>query len=124
MGKKILLIEDNPAMRNIIKINLQKEGYEVIAAEQGEEAILKITFELKPDLIITDLMMPVKDGFQFIKEFREGFTEFKDVPIIVLSAKNQKQDVVRAIKYGANDYITKPFEREDLFEKIDKHLPE
>ncbi len=116
--KSILLVEDNVSMRKIIEINLKQEGYDVTVADQGEEAILKVTFEIKPDLVITDLMMPVKDGFQFVNEFRKGFEEYKNVPIIVLSAKNQKEDVLRAIKVGANDYIVKPFQREELITKV------
>ncbi len=120
--KNILLIEDNAAMRKILKLNLEKLGYFVKEAGQGEEAILKITFEFKPDLIITDLMMPVKDGYQFIDEFRKGFVELSHIPIIVLSAKGQKDDVLRAIKIGANDYLVKPFKREELISKIENYL--
>ncbi len=117
---KILLIEDAEAMRTILKFNLEDYNYIVEEARNGAEALLKINNNYKPDIIITDLMMPGMDGFTFIKEFKTKFKIYNDVKIIVLSAKNRKDDVLKAIELGANEYIIKPFEIKDIIETIKK----
>ena len=121
----VLVIEDHSAIRKLLKKNLTKKFHcTVIEAENGEEGISKIKKEIKPDLIITDIMMPKMDGFNFIREFRIDFEEYKNVPILVLSAKKDKSDVIKAIEAGANDYIIKPFNVKDLLKKIEKLLEE
>ena len=117
---KVLIVEDSKTIREILKTGLKYRGCYVVEAVNGEEGILKVSLDFKPDLVITDLMMPVMDGYEFIKEFRKGFEEYKEVPIIVLSVKNSKDDIMKAIKLGANDYVVKPFNMLSLIQKIQK----
>ena len=117
---KILVLDDNPAIRRVIKLNLQKLGHTVADFSNGEDGLTKLRAGFKPDLVITDIMMPVMNGFDFIREFRADYKEYKNVPIIVISAKKEKTDVVKAIQMGANDYIIKPFNTEELLQKVKK----
>ena len=111
---RILLAEDEPDMAMGLRDNLQFEGYEVITATDGEEAIEKAKSE-RPDLILLDVMMPKRDGLEVCKEVRQaGFT----VPILMLTAKSQEIDVVRGLEAGADDYVTKPFSVRELLARI------
>lgn len=111
---RILLAEDEPDMAMGLRDNLQFEGYEVITAVDGEEAIEKAKAE-RPDLIVLDVMMPKRSGLEVCKEVREaGFT----VPILMLTAKSQEIDIVRGLEAGADDYVTKPFSVRELLARI------
>ena len=112
--KKILVIDDELELVDMLKIRLEANNYEVVAAVDGEEGMEKAKSE-KPDLIILDIMMPKKDGYTFIKEMR---TEqgIKSTPVIILTAKEKMKDLF-AIE-GVKDYIVKPFESAELLEKI------
>jgi len=111
---RILLAEDEPDMAMGLRDNLQFEGYEVITASDGEEAIDKAKAE-RPDLIVLDVMMPKRTGLEVCKEVREaGFT----VPILMLTAKSQEIDIVRGLEAGADDYVTKPFSVRELLARI------
>lgn len=120
----ILVVEDDSATRILLKTHLKRAGYNVELATSGDDALLKISTEFHPDLVITDILMPYVDGYQFLKEFRENFEEFKNTPIIVISAVNIKDDVIKALKLGANDYITKPYKMDELIQKVKKLLGE
>lgn len=120
MGEKILIIDDMKLMRNVLKLNLQRLGFTVIEAGDGGEGLEKATADT-PDLVITDIMMANMDGLEFIQLFKMN-KKFKNIPIIVLSAGDRKEDVLNAIKYGANDYIVKPYDTSDLLKKINKLL--
>ena len=118
--KKILVVEDNELLReNIVEI-LELEGFEVSEAEDGNHGI-KAALELKPDLIISDVNMPGKDGFEMLEELRT-YAETKITPFIFLTVKNTMRDLRDGMSLGADDYITKPFDMEDLISAVKKRL--
>lgn len=102
---KILLVEDEESIRGFLKINLVRNDFEVIEADNGEDGIKKALIE-KPDVAILDVMLPGIDGFQVCNKLRE---EFKSMGIIMLTAKGQDMDKIMGLEYGADDYIVKPF---------------
>ena len=112
--KKILVVEDDMDIHNLIKNVLEKERYDVISAYSGTEAILLIE-KKAPDLILLDLMIPGLSGEEIIKKV-------KNIPIIVISAKISSEDKVNALSIGANDYITKPFDTNELLARIKVQL--
>jgi DNA-binding response OmpR family regulator len=123
MSKTVLVVDDLPLMRMVLKRVLQREGYKVLEASNGKVALEVISnLSSLPDLIILDVMMPVMDGFTFINELKEKFAGKVPVPIIILSARETKEDVLKAIELGARDYIVKPFENNELLTKIKKIL--
>lgn len=110
----ILLAEDELALGTIVKESLETRGFEVLYAKDGEEA-KSIYLQLKPELLVLDVMMPRKDGFTLVKEVRKMDDR---VPIIFLTAKSRTEDVVEGFGYGANDYLKKPFSMEELIVRI------
>ena len=117
--KKILLVEDDPNFGIVLKDYLIMNDYEVTHAKNGMEGFEKFKKD-DCDLCILDVMRPYKDGFTLAKEIREKNT---DVPIIFLTAKAMKEDVLKGYKVGADDYLQKPVENEVLLEKISELLP-
>ncbi len=117
MDKKILVVDDEKSIADIVKFNLEKEGYTVDLAYDGEEAIGKV-YEVLPDLILLDIMLPKKDGFQVLREIRE---EFK-IPVLMLTAKEEEVDKVLGLELGADDYITKPFSMRELVARVKANL--
>jgi len=111
---RILVAEDEPAMLMGLKDNLQYEGYDVLTATNGEEAF-ELARNNRPDLVLMDVMMPKVDGFEATRRIREA--GFK-VPILMLTARAQEDDVVRGLELGADDYITKPFKLAELLARI------
>ena len=104
--KKILVAEDEEVLLNVLKDRFEAEGWEVITARDGEEAVVAIR-KSRPDLVLLDLLMPKKDGFEVLKEIR-GDPEFKTLPIIVvLSNLGSDEDIKKALALGANDYFVK-----------------
>ena len=120
--KKILVVEDEPHIAKLVSFILEGAGYEVIQAYVGAEGIEKAQTE-KPDLIVLDVMMPNLDGFQVAKMLTSDPTT-KRIPIVMLSSKAQFEDKMRGLESGAVDYITKPFEKEELLEKVKECLEE
>lgn len=112
----ILVADDEPALLRLMSFVLQRRGYAMITAANGEEALQKIR-EHRPDLVVLDVMMPRKDGFQVAREVRDD-PELAGTPIIMLSAKAQDEDIERGLAIGVNDYITKPFEPDKLAEAV------
>lgn len=115
--KKILIVDDEKPISDIIKFNLTKEGYDIVTAFDGREAVT-IFEEEKPDLIILDLMLPELDGLDVAKEIRKT----SHVPIIMLSAKDSEFDKVIGLEIGADDYVTKPFSNRELLARVKAHL--
>lgn len=115
--KKILIIEDEKTISDIIKFNLTKEGYETDFAYDGKTGLEK-GISSKPDLILLDVMLPVMDGFQVCKKIREQST----VPILMLTAKEEEVDKVLGLELGADDYITKPFGMRELIARIKANI--
>lgn len=114
MTNKILLVEDDQNFGDVLRSYLEMHDYEVTLATDGEEGI-KAYKKSDYDLCITDVMMPKKDGFSLAREIRE---EDKTMPIIFLTAKTLKEDVLEGFKIGADDYITKPFNSEELLYRV------
>ena len=117
MSKKILVVDDEKPISDIIKFNLVKEGYEVDTAFDGDEAIKRV-YQFQPDLILLDVMLPKLDGFQVCKRIRESF----NMPIIMLTAKEEEVDKVLGFELGADDYITKPFGMRELIARVKANL--
>lgn len=117
---KILIIEDVPEIALALRIRLEKAGYEVITASDGEEGLEK-TREGKPDLIILDLMLPKMDGYRVCRliKFDE---ELEHIPIIILTVRDQKKDKTLGREVGANAYIVKPYDFQELLTTIKKLL--
>ena len=111
--KKILIVDDEKPISDIIKFNMTKEGYEVVTAFNGREAIELFEAE-KPDIIILDLMLPEIDGLEVAKTIRKT----SSVPIIMLSAKDSEFDKVIGLELGADDYVTKPFSNRELQARV------
>jgi DNA-binding response OmpR family regulator len=107
--EKILIVDDNIVNRKLLFGILQKEGYELLEAPDGEEAI-KAAVRSLPDLILLDIMMPKKDGYEVCRELKSD-NRFKAIPIVFLSAKAEVEDKIRGLELGAADYVTKPFDR-------------
>ena len=116
-AKKVLIIEDEVSISEIIKFNLLKEGYEIETAYNGEEG-LKKALNLKFDLVLLDIMLPHVDGFQVCRKIRES----SNVPIIMLTAKEEEVDKVLGLELGADDYITKPFGMRELIARIKANI--
>lgn len=113
---RVLVVEDDPSIRKALQINLQLEGYQVLAAEDGEEALQLCSHAAGlPDLVLVDLMLPRLSGLDVIRELR---LRDQDLPIVVLSAKDQEGDKVLALSLGADDYITKPFGLAELLARV------
>ncbi|MGL4791692.1 MAG: response regulator, partial [Anaerotignaceae bacterium] len=117
MDKKVLVVDDEKNIVDIIKFNLKKEGYEVITATNGEEAVIKVYSE-EPDLILLDIMMPIMDGYEACKKIREKF----ETPIIMLTARAEEVDKVLGLELGADDYVTKPFGVRELMARVKANL--
>ncbi|NNU83608.1 response regulator transcription factor [Geobacillus sp. BMUD] len=117
MEKRILVVDDEKPIADILQFNLQKEGYEVICAYDGEEALQKVE-ETMPDLILLDIMLPLKDGMEVCREVRKKY----DMPIIMLTAKDSEIDKVLGLELGADDYVTKPFSTRELLARVKANL--
>ena len=113
MPKKILVVDDEKPISDIIKFNLTKEGFDVDTAYDGEEAVKKVE-EYDPDLMILDLMLPKKDGLEVAREVRQTH----DMPIIMVTAKDTEIDKVLGLEMGADDYVTKPFNPLEVMARI------
>lgn len=113
--KKILLVDDEPNIVMALEYSLKKKGYEVLIARDGEEAI-KIFENIKPCLVILDIMMPKMDGFEVLEKIKEDKEDTSKV--IFLSAKNKEEDIQKGLDAGADDYFTKPFSTKKLLDKI------
>lgn len=119
--KKILLVEDDVFIRDIYDTKLCQENFEVVMAENGSDALVKLENFL-PDLILLDIVMPYMDGMDFLKEFKKN-EKWKDVPIIMLSNLSEKERVDEAMGLGVNDYLIKShFTPSEVVEKINSLL--
>ena len=116
--KKILICDDEKEILEVLQIYLEREGYEVIKAYDGKEAIDIVENDNDVALIIADLMMPKLDGNNLVKKVREN----KNIPIIVLSAKNQDSDKILSLDLGADDYITKPFSPLEIVARVNAQI--
>jgi len=114
---KILVVDDDPSIRQMLSLGLSQEGYEVQTAENGEIALEKIR-QFDPQVIILDIMMPVMDGY----ELCQIIPQISNASTIMLTAKDTSQDIVKGLRMGANDYLVKPFHFEELLARIEVQL--
>ncbi|HLA44816.1 MAG TPA: response regulator transcription factor [Aggregatilineales bacterium] len=112
-ARRILVVDDEPRMINFIRMNLELETFQVIEAHNGLEALEMIRTQL-PDLVLLDIMMPKLDGYETLKMLRE----FSSIPVIMLTAKGEEEDIVYGLELGADDYITKPFSPRELTSRV------
>jgi CheY-like chemotaxis protein len=119
--KTILVVDDMQPMRDILRFSLKKEGYDVVVASNGETALKYAFDENSPDLIVLDIMMPKMDGYEVLRQLRESDAA-KQIPVIFLTAKGQKKDVLKGMELGGNDYVVKPYKFKNLNKKIEKLL--
>ena len=112
-NQKILVVDDEERMARFIRLNLEHDGFQVVEAYRGQEAMDKLRTTL-PDLILLDIMMPDIDGFEVLKMIRE----VSSIPVIMLTAKGEEDDKVKGLELGADDYITKPFSPRELVSRV------
>lgn len=117
MDKKILVVDDEKPIADILQFNLKKEGYTVFCAYDGDEAV-KMVEEIEPDLLILDIMLPKRDGIEVCREVRKKY----EMPIIMLTAKDSEIDKVIGLELGADDYVTKPFSTRELIARVKANL--
>jgi two-component system, OmpR family, KDP operon response regulator KdpE len=112
-GHAILVVDDDPRMLRLLRLNLERAGYRVATEGDGVAALDRVDLE-RPDLILLDVMMPAMDGFTFLARLRE----FSAVPVILLTAKGEERDKVQGLDLGADDYLTKPFGPAELLARV------
>ena len=117
-GERILIVEDDPTMLRGLKDNFEFAGYKVSTASTGEKG-LDAALKLRPELVVLDLMLPGMNGYEICRTIREAEL---DMPIIMLTAKSQEQDIVLGLNLGANDYVTKPFSVKELLARANAFL--
>lgn len=121
MAKRILIVEDEKLISELLKKKLEKEGYEVELAGDGEEGLEKIR-EIRPDLILLDIVMPKKGGFEIMEEMKKE-EEIKKIPVIVISNSGQPVELDRAKNLGAKDWLIKTeFDPQEVLEKVKKQI--
>lgn len=119
---KILLIDDNEDIRNLVTLVVENAGFKVYSAFDGEDGLQK-TIELNPDLILLDSMMPRMSGVEFLEQIRKNKdSKINSIPVIMLTSRSSVEDIDLAIDFGATSYVVKPFRPEKLVEKILKLL--
>jgi DNA-binding response OmpR family regulator len=112
----VLVIDDDPVILELLRVNFEIEGFEVICASDGEEGLKRAQTE-HPDAVISDIMMPRRDGLQLLADLKAD-PSTENLPVILLSAKAQKSEVQQGLDMGADDYITKPFDPLELIDRL------
>jgi DNA-binding NarL/FixJ family response regulator len=120
MGKRILIVDDEPKLLKAVAVTLRGEDYDVLTAGNGAEALININ-KAMPDLIISDIRMPGLDGFQLVKTLRQN-ARTEMIPIIFLTAKDERRDRLESLKKGIDAYLTKPFDPEELIAVVSNIL--
>ena len=118
MKNKILVVDDEESVRQVISYTLEQAGYTVDTAANGDECLDKV-YSFEPDLVLLDLMMPTVDGWEVLRLLRSN-PETEAVPVVLLTAKGEIHDIMFALQQGAADYITKPFGKRELLERISR----
>ena len=117
---KVLVIEDERSLVEVLSINLEREGFEVVVALDGQEGLRQAQLKL-PDLVVLDLMLPGKPGLEVCRELRMG-PRTREIPIIMVTAKAEESDELVGFATGADDYVTKPYSMKVLVQRIKKEL--
>jgi DNA-binding response OmpR family regulator len=120
MPARVLVVDDDPQVLRLMRVNLELEGYDVVSAPDGEEA-LEAVLERRPDVVVCDVMMPGIDGLTVLRTLRANPRTSK-IPFVVVSAKAQRADVKAALDLGADKYITKPFDPQELLDAVENLL--
>jgi DNA-binding response OmpR family regulator len=122
MGKpRVLLVDDDPDLVGLVKFRLARDGYETEHCADGAAAIDLMQKGDVPDLVICDVMMPYRNGFEVLSELRRN-ERWKDVPVIMLTARQSEKDVLAGIRHGADEYLAKPFRPAELMARVEKLL--
>jgi DNA-binding response OmpR family regulator len=121
MARTVLVVDDDPKIVRVVEINLTQAGYQVRTAADGEQALAAVTQE-RPDLVLLDVMMPRLDGFETLKRLKAD-PALTDIPVVMLTARAQDEDVFEGYGTGAQWYLTKPFEPEELRQVVRHLLP-
>ncbi len=116
MHQKILVVEDDPSVQSVVCFKLKSSGFDVIKAENGEEALEQLN-KTRVDLVLVDLMMPVMSGKEFLVTIKKR-ARMKDIPVIILTGKTLEKEVIEGLALGADDYIKKPFSPAELMARI------
>jgi len=117
----ILLVEDDPGIAGLVRFRLEREGYEVRHAADGNQATQEFDNPALPDLVLLDVMLPYKNGYELLAELRAR-PAFSKVPVLMLTSRGREQDVVQGLAGGANDYVLKPFRPAELLARVRKLL--
>jgi len=120
MKKSVLVVDDQPHIVRLIQVNLEKEGFQVTTAADGVEGLQKVR-EIRPDLVILDVIMPRKDGFEVLRDIKSD-PELLDIPVIMLTVKTHNADIVEGLKEGAEMYLPKPFHPKELVALVKRVL--
>jgi two-component system alkaline phosphatase synthesis response regulator PhoP/two-component system response regulator VicR len=120
MSKKVLVVDDQPHIVRLIQVNLEKEGFQVATAGDGVEGLQQAQ-ECQPDLVILDVIMPRKDGFEVLREAKAD-PELAEIPVIMLTVKTHNADIVEGLKEGAELYLPKPFHPKELVSLVKRVL--
>lgn len=113
---RVLVVDDDPQVLALLRVNFSLEGYDVVEAANGEEA-LKVVASKRPDVVVSDVMMPGMDGLELVRRLRAN-PKTADLPVVVVSAKAQRNDVENGEVAGADAYVTKPFDPQDLLDAV------
>jgi DNA-binding response OmpR family regulator len=116
VAKRILVAEDDPVTRRFVVSLLEERGYEVLVAEDGEHAVAT-AISAKPDLIVSDLVMPYRDGFEVLRAIRND-PRVGQTPVLILSMRDREEDVVRGFEHGADEYVVKPFNAREFVSRV------
>jgi DNA-binding response OmpR family regulator len=119
-SKNVIFAEDNKEIASLLNFKLKKEGFNTIYFSDGDGVVEKVK-EIKPNLVITDIMMPFKNGIEILKEIKSD-PEISDIPVIILTSKGKEEDIVTGLEFGASDYILKPFSPTELIARIKRIL--
>ena len=120
MAPRILVVDDDPVIVRLLEVNFRLEGFEVVTALRGEDA-LALSQEAPPDIILLDVMMPGMDGYEVCRRLRE-VPDLAEVPVLFLSARARDDDRTRGMALGVVDYVTKPFDPTELVALVSRHL--
>lgn len=113
---RVLVVDDDPQVLTLLRVNFELEGYDVLSASDGEQA-LEVAWDELPDAVVCDVMMPGTDGLTVLRQLRAN-PKTKTIPFVVVSAKAQRADIKAAIEMGADKYITKPFDPQELLDAV------
>ena len=117
MSPRVLVVDDDPQVLRLMRVNLELEGYDVVSAPDGEQALEAVITE-NPDVVVCDVMMPGIDGLTVLRNLRSN-PHTKKIPFVVVSAKAQRSDIKAALEMGADKYITKPFDPQELLDAVE-----